>query len=112
VHLLAMARRAGFSLDLARFDAIARRTPVLANIRPAGKYLMEDFFYAGGLPALLAELGDLVAGNTLNVNGKTLAENVAGAKVFNDDVIRPRERPIVQQDGLVVLTGNLAPVAP
>jgi dihydroxy-acid dehydratase len=109
VHLIAMARRAGFSLDLARFDAIARRTPVLANIRPAGKYLMEDFFHAGGLRALLAELGDLIAGSTLNVNGKTLAENVAGAKVFDDDVIRSRENPLVAEDGLVVLTGNLAP---
>jgi dihydroxy-acid dehydratase len=109
VHLIAMARRAGFSLDLARFDAIARRTPVLANIRPAGKYLMEDFFYAGGLRALCAELGDLLEGTTLNVNGKTLAENVAGAKIFNDDVIRSRANPLVEADGLVVLTGNLAP---
>ncbi|HEX7941092.1 MAG TPA: dihydroxy-acid dehydratase, partial [Gemmatimonadaceae bacterium] len=109
VHLIAMARRAGFSLDLARFDAIARRTPVLANIRPAGKYLMEDFFYAGGLSALCAELGDLLDGATLNVNGKTLAENVAGAKVFNDDVIRSRANPLTAADGLVVLTGNLAP---
>jgi dihydroxy-acid dehydratase len=109
VHLIAMARRAGFSLDLARFDAIARRTPVLANVRPAGKYLMEDFFYAGGLRALCAALGDLLDGRTLNVNGKTLAENVAGAKVFNDDVIRSRENSLVAADGLVVLTGNLAP---
>jgi len=109
VHLIAMARRAGFSLDLARFDAIARRTPVLANIRPAGKYLMEDFFYAGGLRALLAELGDLLDGTTLNVNGRTLAENIANAKVFDGDVIRSRANPLVQQDGLVVLTGNLAP---
>jgi dihydroxy-acid dehydratase len=109
VHLIAMARRAGFTLDLARFDAIARRTPVLANIRPAGKYLMEDFFYAGGLRALCAELGDLLDGTTRNVNGKSLAENVAGAKVFNAEVIRPREHPLVAADGLVVLTGNLAP---
>jgi len=109
VHLIAMARRAGFSLDLARFDAIARRTPVLANIRPAGKYLMEDFFYAGGLRALCAELGDLLDGSTLTVNGKTLAQNVAGAKVFDADVIRSRENPLTAADGLVVLTGNLAP---
>ena len=109
VHLIAMARRAGCSLDLARFDAIARKTPVLANIRPAGKYLMEDFFYAGGLRALLAELGDLLDGAALNVNGKTLAENIAGAKVFDADVIRSRVSPLVQRDGLVVLTGNLAP---
>jgi dihydroxy-acid dehydratase len=109
VHLVALARRAGRTLDLPRFDAIARRVPVLANVRPAGAYLMEDFFYAGGLRALLAELGDLLDGTTLNVNGRTLAENVAGAKVLNADVIRPRADPLVAADGLVVLTGNLAP---
>ncbi|MEO8334111.1 MAG: L-arabinonate dehydratase [bacterium] len=109
VHLIAMARRAGFALDLDRFDTIARRTPVLANIRPAGKYLMEDFFYAGGLRALLAQLGDLIDGSTLNVNGRTLAENVAGAQTFNADVIRGRSEPLVESDGLVVLRGNLAP---
>ncbi len=109
VHLIAMARRAGLTLDLDRFDTIARRTPVLANIRPAGKYLMEDFFYAGGLRALLVQLGDLIDGSTLNVNGNTLAENITGAKVFNADVIRSRAEPLVESDGLVVLYGNLAP---
>jgi dihydroxy-acid dehydratase len=109
VHLVALARRAGCTLDLARFDTIARRVPVLANVRPAGAYLMEDFFYAGGLRALLAELGDLLDGTTLNVNGRTLAENVAGATILNGDVIRTRETPLVEADGLVVLTGNLAP---
>ena len=109
VHLIAMARRAGVALDLAKFDAIARRTPVLADIRPAGKYLMEDFFYAGGLRALLVQLGDLIDGETLNVNGHTLAENISGAKVFNADVIRGRENPLVESDGLAVLYGNLAP---
>ena len=109
VHLIAMARRAGLTLDLDRFDSIARRTPVLANIRPAGKYLMEDLFYAGGLRALLSELGDLIDGGTLNVNGKTLAENIAGAKVVNADVIRSRATPLVEANGLVVLHGNLAP---
>ena len=109
VHLIAMARRAGLSLDLDRFDAIARRTPVLANIRPAGKYLMEDFFYAGGLRALLVQLGDLIDVTTLNVNGSTLADNIVGAKVFHADVIRSRSEPLVPSDGLVVLRGNLAP---
>jgi dihydroxy-acid dehydratase len=109
VHLIAMARRAGLTLDLARFDAIARRVPVLANVRPAGQYLMEDFFYAGGLRALVAELGDLIDGTTRNANGKTLAENVAGATVYNAEVIRSRTAPLVESDGLVVLTGNLAP---
>src|SRR5690606_10350726 len=92
-----------------RFDALARRTPVLANIRPAGKYLMEDFYYAGGLRALLAQLGDLIDGSTLTANGRTLGEHVAGASTWNDDVIRPRPHPLVERDGLAVLRGNLAP---
>jgi dihydroxy-acid dehydratase len=108
-HLIALARRAGVALDLDRFDALARRTPVLANIRPAGAYLMEDFFYAGGLRALLARLGDLIDGSQRTVNGATLGDNVRDAKVFNDDVIRPRARPLVERDGLAVLRGNLAP---
>jgi dihydroxy-acid dehydratase len=109
VHLVAVARRAGVPLTTARFDELARVTPVLGNIRPAGKYLMEDFFYAGGLRALLAELGDLIDGSQLTVNGATLGENIAGAAIFNDDVIRRRTHPLVQNDGLAVLTGNLAP---
>ena len=109
VHLVAIARRAGVPLDLARFDELARRTPVLANIRPSGKYLMEDFFYAGGLRGLLSRLADLVDGRAPTVNGRTLGENVAEARVWNDEVILPRERPLVAGDGLAVLTGNLAP---
>jgi len=109
VHLVALARRAGVPLDIDRFDALARKVPVLANVRPAGKYLMEDFYYAGGLPALLAALGDLVHGAAPTVNGRTLGENIAGAKAWNDDVIRPRTNPLVPRDGLAVLRGNLAP---
>ena len=109
VHLVALARRAGVPLDIDRFDALARKVPVLANVRPAGKYLMEDFFYAGGLRALLRELGDLVDGSAPTVNGHTLGENIAGAKVWNDDVIRARSNPLVPHDGLAVLRGNLAP---
>jgi dihydroxy-acid dehydratase len=109
VHLIAMARRAGVALDLARFDALARETPVLANIRPAGKYLMEDFFYAGGLRALLTQLGDQLDLEQRTVSGGTLGANIQGATVFNDDVIRPRGNPLVASDGLAVLTGNLAP---
>jgi dihydroxy-acid dehydratase len=82
---------------------------VLANIRPAGKYLMEDFFYAGGLRALLAALGDLIDGSALTANGRSLADNVADAKTWNDDVIRTRANPLVASDGLAVLRGNLAP---
>ncbi|BBU32876.1 dihydroxy-acid dehydratase (plasmid) [Burkholderia sp. THE68] len=109
VHLVAVARRAGVPLTTARFDELARVTPVLGNIRPAGKYLMEDFFYAGGLRALLAELGKLIDGSQLTVNGATLGENIAGAEIFDDDVIRRRDNPLVPNDGLAVLTGNLAP---
>ena len=109
VHLVALARRAGVPLDIDRFDALSRTTPVLANVRPAGKYLMEDFYYAGGLPALLAALGDLIDGSRPTVNGATLGENIAGAKAWNDDVIRPRSNPLVERDGLAVLRGNLAP---
>ncbi|HWI81002.1 L-arabinonate dehydratase [Ramlibacter sp.] len=109
VHLIAMARRAGIDLDLARFDALARRTPVLANIRPGGKYLMEDFFYAGGVRAFLTQLGDLLDFSQRTVNGRTLGENVAGAKVYHEDVIRPRANALLESGGLAVLTGNLAP---
>jgi dihydroxy-acid dehydratase len=109
VHLIAMARRAGVPLDLEAFDALARKTPLLANIRPSGKYLMEDFFYAGGLRALLFRLGDLLHQGAKTVNGQTLGENIAGAKVFNDDVILPLDKPLVASDSLAVLRGNLAP---
>jgi dihydroxy-acid dehydratase len=109
VHLIAVARRAGVPLDLARFDALARRTPVLANVRPSGKYLMEDFYYAGGLRGLLARLGDLLDGSAATVNGRTLGENVEGSPVYEDDVIRTRANPLVAHSGLAVLTGNLAP---
>jgi dihydroxy-acid dehydratase len=109
VHLIAMARRAGVPLDLERFDALARRTPLLANIRPSGAFLMEDFYYAGGLPALLARLGDLLQLEARTVNGHALGENIAGSKVFNDEVIRPLDRPLVAGDSLAVLRGNLAP---
>ena len=109
VHLIAMARRAGIALDMKRFDALARQTPVLANLRPSGKYLMEDFFYAGGLRGLLTRLSDLMDFSQMTVNGRTLGANLEGARVFDDDVIRPRSKPLVASDGLAVLTGNLAP---
>ena len=109
VHLIAIARRAGVALDLERFDALARRTPVLANIRPSGQYLMEDFYYAGGLRGLLSRLPDLIDGSAGTVVGITLAATLEGAAVYNDDVIRPRDRPLVAHDGLAVLRGNLAP---
>ncbi len=109
VHLIAMARRSGFGLDLDRFDHLARTTPVLANLRPAGKYLMEDFYYAGGLRAMLVQLGDLLDTTQRTVDGSTLGENIAGARIFNEDVIRPRAQALIERDGLAVLRGNLAP---
>ncbi|OUL80918.1 dihydroxy-acid dehydratase, partial [Paraburkholderia hospita] len=90
VHMIALARRAGIELTLDRYDSISRRTPVLANIRPTGAYLMEDFYYAGGLQAMLAELGDLIDRSQKTVNGRSLGENLEGAQIFNDDVIRRR----------------------
>ncbi len=109
VHMIAVARRAGVNLSLDRFDELSRRTPLIANIRPAGKYLMEDFFYAGGLRALLAEIKDLLALDARTVNGHTLGENIAGAEVFNHDVILPRDKALVASGSLAVLRGNLAP---
>ena len=109
IHLIAMARRIMVKLGLEDFEELGRRTPLLANIRPSGAYLMEDFFYAGGLPALLRNLGDLIDTTAITANGHTLGENIERAKVFNDDVIRTRDNPIVASDTLAVLFGNLAP---
>jgi dihydroxy-acid dehydratase len=109
IHLIAMAGRAGIEINLERFDEIAQRVPVLANLRPAGKYLMEDFYYAGGLRALLKEIEPLLNTKCATVNGKTLGENIATAKIHNTDVIRTREKALSQSGGLTVLRGNLAP---
>ena len=110
VHMIAIARRAGIPLTLERFDALARKTPLVANIRPAGKYLMEDFFYAGGLRALLSGISDLLSLAERTVNGQTLGENIAGAEVFNAEVILPRDKALVSGSSLAILRGNLAPV--
>jgi dihydroxy-acid dehydratase len=108
-HLIAIARRAGVPLNLERFDELARRTPVLANIRPSGKFLMEDFYYAGGLRGMMSRLTDLLDTTAITVEGKTLGESLKGASVYSNDVIRPRDKPLVEHDGLAVLHGNLAP---
>jgi L-arabonate dehydrase len=109
IHLVAMAGRLEVPLPLSRFDALSRSTPLLVNVRPSGKYLMEDFFYAGGLPVVLKELLPLLHGDALTVNGATLAENVREAKCYNDDVIRPLGVPLTAEGGTVVLSGNLCP---
>ena len=112
VHLVAMARRAGIPLTIDRFDELARRTPLVANLLPAGKFLMEDFYYAGGLRALMGEIADLLCLDARTVNGRTLGENIAGAEVFNRDVILPREKALVASGSLAVLRGNLAVIKP
>jgi dihydroxy-acid dehydratase len=109
IHVIAMARRGGIPLDMARFDEISRDIPVLANVRPSGKYLMEDFYYAGGLRALMLELKDKLDLASRTVTGKTVGENIVGAEVYLRDVIHPVSDPIYAQGATAVLTGNLAP---
>ncbi|MES2960624.1 MAG: L-arabinonate dehydratase [Pseudomonadota bacterium] len=110
IHLIAMSRRAGHPVTLDDFDAASRTVPVIANIRPSGDtYLMEDFFYAGGLPALLKRIEGHLKTDALTVNGRTIGENIAGAEVYNDDVIRPLGNPIYAEGALAVLRGNIAP---
>jgi len=109
VHLIAMARRAGVQLTLDRFDELATNTPLIANLRPSGKYLMEDFYRAGGLRALLERLRHKLHTHAPTVNGLTLGENIAGATVFNDDVILPMDQALLAGGSLAVLKGNLCP---
>ena len=109
VHIIAMARRAGVQLTLADLDAMGRRVPVLANLFPSGDRLMEDFYYAGGLPALMKTIEAELDGNALTVTGKTVAINLASAKVQDEAVIRPLSNPVSTAGALAVLYGNLAP---
>jgi dihydroxy-acid dehydratase len=109
IHLIALAGRLGVKLVLDDFDEISKRTPVIANIRPSGEYLMEDFFYAGGLRAAMTQISDLLHLECLTVNGKTLGENISGAAVIKPDVIRARSNAISATGGTVILRGTLAP---
>ncbi|HXW56244.1 MAG TPA: L-arabinonate dehydratase [Candidatus Cybelea sp.] len=109
IHIIALAGRAGIKVTLDDFDELSGKIPVLANLRPSGKYLMEDFFYAGGLPALLRALSSHLDLSCLTVTGRTLGENLAGATIFNPDVIRSLNHPVFPSAGLVILRGNLAP---
>jgi len=110
IHLIAQAHRAGQDIGLDDFERASRKVPVIANIRPSrDKYLMEDFFYAGGLPGLMARIRDHLHLDALTVTGKTLGENIDGAEVYNDDVIRTVKNPIYAEGALAVLRGNLAP---
>jgi len=109
IHILALAGRAGIKLTMQRFDELSRKTPLLANLRPSGSYLMEDFYYAGGLPALLRALSPHLNLGCLTVTGETLGENVANAEIYNADVIRSLDHPVLESGGLAILYGNLAP---
>ena len=110
IHVVAMGRRAGFDIGLDDFERIGREVPVIANIRPNGDtYLMEDFYYAGGLKGMLKRIEKHLDGGAQTVTGKTISENLVNAEVYNDDVIRPLDNPIYPSGALVVLKGNLAP---
>ncbi len=109
VHLLAIAGRLGVDLSLDDWDSLGRDVPTIVDCMPSGRFLMEDFYYAGGLPVVMKALGERLHGQVMTVNGKTMAENIAGARCFNEEVIRPLERPLVENGGIAVLRGNLAP---
>lgn len=109
VHLLAIAGRLNIDLHLDEFDAVSRRVPYLANVKPSGEFLMEDFFSAGGIPAVMRELLPLLHADALTVTGKTVRENVATAPCHNREVIRPLENPLHPEGGTIIVRGNLAP---
>jgi len=109
IHLVALAGRAGINLDLRRFDEISQHTPMLANLRPSGQYLMEDFYYAGGLRALLKQIRDWLDLDCLTASGTTLGQNLQAARVSNSEVIRPINNPVSDKGGTAILYGNLAP---
>jgi len=109
IHLVALAGRRGLKLDLSLFERISERVPVLANIRPSGAFLMEDFYYAGGLLALMAGIRDLLHLDAMTVNGYTIGENLEFGRTIDAEVIRPRDRPIAATGGTAILYGNLAP---
>ena len=107
VHLLAIAGRVGVELSLDDFDRLGSHLPLLVNLMPSGKYLMEDFYYAGGLPVLMQNLGSTLHQDALTVNGKTIGENVASAECYNRDVIATVDAPLIPAAGIAVLKGNL-----
>ncbi len=110
IHLIAQAKRAGCDIGLADFDRYSHLIPVIANVRPSGdQYLMEDFYYAGGLPGLMSRIKEHLHLDAITVSGQTLGQNIADAQVYNDDVIRPLDNPIYHEGALAVLRGNLAP---
>ena len=109
VHLLAIAGRLGIPLDLQDFDDLGSRMPLLLNLMPSGSYLMEDFYYAGGLPAVIQELREYLDMSALTITGKSMGENTADAECFNADVIATVDKPVQKESGIAVLKGNLCP---
>ena len=109
IHLIAIARRAGIPLEMSRFDELSREVPVIANVRPSGAYLMEDFFYAGGLRGLMSQLRSVLDLSAMTVTGKTVGDNIEGAEVYKPDVIKSLNDPVSRDGATAVLTGNLAP---
>jgi dihydroxy-acid dehydratase len=109
LHLLALAGRVGVKLELDDFDRLGHELPLLVDLMPSGKFLMEDFYYAGGVPAVVRALGDLIHKDALTVNGRTMGENTESAPCWNAEVIHGRENPIREHAGIAVLRGNLAP---
>jgi dihydroxy-acid dehydratase len=109
VHLIAIAGRLGIRLALEDFDHLSRRTPCIVNVKPSGEFLMEDLFHAGGVPAVMNRIADLLHTDCATVNGKTIGENIASARSLDDSVIRTRSQPIYAEGGIAMLYGSLAP---
>ena len=109
VHLIAIAGRLGIPLSLERFDQIARTTPVLVNVRPSGKYLMEDFYYSGGVPAVMREILPVLHGDVITVSGRCLAENLRRAECYNRDVIFSMDKPLHDRPSISIVFGNVCP---
>ena len=109
IHLTAIAGRLGIELPIDDFDRIGSRVPLLANLMPAGEYLMEDFYYAGGLPVIIRELGDRLHADTVSVNGRSIVENCREAVCYDRKVVAPIDTPLQEEAGIVVLRGNLCP---
>lgn len=109
IHLIAIARRIGVELSVEDFDRLGSEMPCLVNLQPSGKYLMEDFCYAGGLPVVMKEIRDVLHLDAVTANGTTVGENIAGAENYNQDVIQPLAQPFKDKAGIAVLRGNLAP---
>jgi dihydroxy-acid dehydratase len=109
IHLIAIAGRAGIKLDLERFDKISKKTPVLANIKPSGEFLMEDFYYAGGIRGLMNRLGDRLDLSQINVTGGTLGESIKEQPIYREEVIKSLDNPLYPEGGTAILRGNLSP---